>query len=70
MGKTFKYSIGKTINLGNYNSLRLEVGIEIDDAENDNVARSVNQIEAYLERKIEQHIRKFKTKADYLERDE
>lgn len=70
MAQTFKYTVGKTINMGNYNSLRLEIGIEVENAESENLMRVVKQIDDYLERKIGQQIREFKSKGDYLDGDD
>jgi hypothetical protein len=56
-----KVSLGYTLNLGNFQSLRIDIGIDEDRRESESVSEAFDRVYSFVEQKLIEKINEAKT---------
>jgi len=56
-----KVSLGYTLNLGNFQSLRIDLGIDEDRKENETVSEAFDRVYSFVEQRLVEKINEAKT---------
>lgn len=56
MGNRVRVSLGRTINVGDFNSVRLDIAIEADSLPDEKVGDAVNRVYGVVERKLNEKV--------------